>query len=556
MKIVWFVIIISLILGLIVSGCTEKQDYEEKTVEVLVKGSPIHGANGIMFNSSDLLYIASVFGREIIVMDPETGEIINRLGPDKGIETPDDLTFGPDGSLYWTSIITGEVGRLTPQGAITNQFVAMGVNPITFSNDGHLFVALDFFGDALYELDPNLTKPPHLITQNLGWLNGMDWGSDGFLYGPIWTKGKVIRIDVANGTNTSVAEGFGIPSALKFDSNEFLYVTDFLKGEVLRVDVETGNKEIISSNLSRLDNLAFDSKGRLFVSQESDGSIFEILSNGTKRTVTPGGMVAPGGVAVIDRFDGESVFVADLFTLREFDGLTGTEISTERNLMGMSEGIIAPNTVSSYGDKLVLSSWISNAVQVWDPETHQVINTIMYPPDFSVMPLNAIQFQGDLVISELKYDGTGGQVVRVNADNTSNRSILADGLSMPVGLAATDNNLWVSDWITGTILQIVKEGKQVTTPIQIVNNLSFPEGLAVDAKGDLLVVETGAGRLSHIDTKKQKVTIVAEGLDLGAQASRDAPPTWIFNGVTIDQSGTIYVTGDFENILYRIESKS
>jgi len=552
MKRVWFLIIILLVFGLTISGCTEKQGYEKKTVKVVVKGSPIHGANGIMFNSSDLLYIASVFGREILVMDPETGQIINRLGPDKGVESPDDLTFGPDGSLYWTSIITGEVGRLTPQGANTSQLVAFGVNPITFSDDGRLFVALNFFGDALYELDPNIAKPPRLITQNLGWLNGMDWGPDGFLYGPIWTKGKVIRIDVKNGKNTSVAEGFGIPSSVKFDSKGNLYVTDFMRGEVLRVNVKTGNKEVISSNLSRLDNLAFDSKGRLFVSQEDDGSIFEILSNGTKRTVSSGGMIAPGGVAVSS--DGESVFIADLFTLREFD-LTGKEISTERNLMGMSEGIIAPNTVSSYGDKLVLSSWISNAVQIWDPKTHQVIKTIIYPPDFSVTPLNAVQFQGDLVISDLKSDGTGGSVVRVNADNPSNRSILADGLSMPVGLAAIDNNLYVSDWITGTILQIVKDGKQVT-PIQIAKNLSFPEGLAVDKKGDLLVVETGAGRLSRIDMKSQKVSIVAEGLDLGAQASRDASPTWIFNGVTVDQSGTIFVTGDIANVLYRIESKS
>jgi sugar lactone lactonase YvrE len=479
------------------------------------------------------------------------------LGNDKGVETPDDLTFGPDGSLYWTSIMTGEVGKLTPLGANTSQLVAMGVNPITFSEDGRLFVALDFFGDALYELDPDLVKPPRLITQDLGWLNGIDWGPDGFLYGPIWTKGKVIKIDVTNGTNTSVAEGFGIPAAVKFGSNGYLYVVDYRRGEVLRVDVKTGNKEVIYTGLSsRLDNLAFDSKGRLFVSNEDEGSIFEILSNGTIRTVSPGGMIAPGGVTVIDRSDGESVFVADLFTLREFDGQTGKEISAQRSLMGLSEGIIAPNTVSSVGDKLVLSSWISNAVQVWDPETHTVIKTIMYPPDFSVMPLNAIQFQGDLVISELKFDGTGGSIVRVNADNLSNRSILADGLSMPVGLAATDNNLWVTDWITGTILQVVKDGKQVFTPIQIAKNLSFPEGLAVDKKGDILVVETGAGRLSRIDMKNQKVTIVAEGLELGAEASRDAPPTWIFNGVTVDQSGTIYVTGDVANILYRIESKS
>ena len=550
MKRVWFLILILLVFGLSISGCTEKQSDEKIIVKVLVNGSPIHGVNGIMFNSSDMLYIASLFGREILIMDPETGQIINRLGPDRGIESPDDLAFGPDGSLYWTSFITGEVGRLTPQGAITSQLVAFGVNPITFSDDGRLFAALDFFGDALYELDPNLVEPPRLITQNLGWLNGMDWGSDGFLYGPVWTQGKVVRIDVKNGKNTSIAQGFAIPSSVKFDSKGYLYVTDFKRGEVLRVNVKTGNKEVISSNLSRLDNLAFDSKGRLFVSQEADGSIFEILSNGTKRTVSSGGMIAPGGIAVSS--DGESVFIADIFTLREFD-LTGKEISAERNLMGMQEGIIAPNTVSSYGDKLVLSSWITNAVQIWDPKTHQVSRTIMYPPDFSVMPLNAIQFQGDLVISELKFDGTGS-VARMNADNSSNKSLLADGL-MPVGLAAIDNNLYVSDWITGTILQIVKDGKQIT-PIQIAKNLSFPEGLAVDKNGDLLVVETGAGRLSRINMKNQKVSIVAEGLDLGAQASRASSPTWMFNGVSVDQSGIIFVTGDIANVLYRIESKS
>jgi hypothetical protein len=48
----------------------------------------------------------------------------------------------------------------------------------------------------------------------------------------------------------------------------------------------------------------------------------------------------------------------------------------------------------------------------------------MYPPDFSVMPLNAIQFQGDLVISELKSDGTGGSVARMNADDSSNETLI------------------------------------------------------------------------------------------------------------------------------------
>jgi len=34
--------------------------------KVLVQGAPIHGANGIMFDNNDMLYIASVLGREIV----------------------------------------------------------------------------------------------------------------------------------------------------------------------------------------------------------------------------------------------------------------------------------------------------------------------------------------------------------------------------------------------------------------------------------------------------------------------------------------------------------
>ena len=70
-----------------------------------MQGSPLHGANGIMFDANDQLYIASVFGREIVVMDPETGEITDILGVAQGVEGPDYLTFGPDGSLYWTAIL-------------------------------------------------------------------------------------------------------------------------------------------------------------------------------------------------------------------------------------------------------------------------------------------------------------------------------------------------------------------------------------------------------------------------------------------------------------------
>src|SRR6266545_1633569 len=341
----------------------------EPNEPVLARGAALHGANGVMFDRHDRLHIASVAGREIVVMDPQTGAILDRLGPAQGVEGPDDLTFGPDGALYWTSFFTGVVGRRAPDGTVgTVAQLPPGVGAITFSDDGRLFVAVSFpdAADALYEVDPNGANPPRLVAEQLGGLNAMDWGSDGFLYGPLNFRGQVVRINVDTGAVAPVADGFGLPTAAKFDSRGRLHVVDQLSGKVVRVNVATGRKAVVA---------------RL-----------------TPGLVSGGGMILPGGVAALPRGrDGESVFVADLFSLREFDARTGRQRRVERGFTGYSQLISPVFTVAPDGDRLLLSSSFANAVQLWDPATHAAVATYT---GFAV-PLNAIRFQGDLVVAEL-----------------------------------------------------------------------------------------------------------------------------------------------------------
>jgi sugar lactone lactonase YvrE len=522
----------------------------------IARGSPIHGANGITIDAGDNLYIASVWGREIVVMNSLTGNIINHLGTGVGVEGPDDLTFGPDGSLYWTSITTGEVGRLSPEGVKTGQIVAPGVNPITFSSDGRLFVALDFLGDGLYELDPELTDPPRPIivaTESnpfpLGFLNGFDFGPDGRLYGPLFAVGIVVSIDVDSCVNTSdpwvdcdirvVAGGFTVPAAAKFDARGRLHVVD-QSGEVFQVETTTGGKTVIATLSPGLDNLAFDSDGNLFITNANDGSVSRVLPSGQGRILSEGGMILPGGVAVIPRaHGGESVFVADVWTLREFNGLTGRPVSLASGSL-VGEGLASPLTVSEDGDRLVLSSWIQGAVQVWDPEAGQILEH--YP---MAAPLNAIRFQDDLVVADL---GLGGLVWA----STQEMILGQPDVFVPAGLAATEDTLWVADWATGIVWQVGFDGKTPLTPVSVAFDLVMPEGLALDLDGSLLVVEAGAGRLSRLDLPTGEVSVVADALKLGAPTIPGTPPTYQFNGVTVGPSGAIYVTGDVTNVLYRI----
>ena len=507
--------------------------------KVLVKGSPIDGANGLAFDTRDRLHIASVLGREIVVMDPRNGKILDRLGPAVGVETPDDIAFGPMGSVYqddifWTAIFTGEVGRLSPDGTkITAGQVLPGVNPITFSDDNRLFVAHDFFGNAgLYEIDPDGIDLPTLLDPNFYNLNAFDFGPDGLLYGPIFQE-RILRIDVDSGPYPLWSEDIINPfasAAVKFNSEGRLFA---LNGEqVVEIDPATGAFEVVAPHVGRgLDNLAFDSRGRMYVSSFVDGAIYRILPSGKARTISEGGMIAPGGVAVLPRGHGrESLVVGDTFSFRKFDARTGRPGAVE-------EVFGTASTVAPIGDDIVSASWFNSAIEIRDGETLELIDG----PHLFDLPLNAIGFQGDVAVAELG----SGSVVR--GDHTP----IATGLFVPTGLASTESDLWVADWASGFVFQIVDDGIPVFIPVA--SGLVQPEGMTVNTDGSLLVVETGAGRLTRIDLDTNEVTVIVEGLEIGSPGPPGYPPTWSFSGVAVSPSGHIFVTAEGSNLLYRFK---
>ncbi|MDP2040260.1 MAG: hypothetical protein Q8S14_05705 [Algoriphagus sp.] len=566
-------ILTSLGLLLAITACQEFNELipqganSNKNSKVLVQeiatGAVIKGTNGINFGPDGNLYIASVLSQEIIVMNKQNGKILKRLGPGDGVNSPDDLAFGPDGSLYWTDTMIGFVGRMTPEGVVTKQFVALGVNPITFSDNGRLFVGLCFQGDGLYELDPNLIAPPRPIIVStpenpfpLGFLNRFDFGADGMLYGPIFGGGIVVKVDIdrpgppstspyTDGTVTVVAGGFTVPVAAKFDSKGVLHVLD-QSGEVFKVNTSTGEKTLFIKIQEGLDNLAFDSKGSLFISNADFGSIVEILPSGQPRTVSKGGMIAPMGLAVLPGANKQdALFVADLFRLRKFNGLTGKEEKVYKgDLLGHEGNLTTPFTLSADGNNLIVSSWFGGVVQIWDPQSDHVVQT------FDVgAPIDAIRFKNDIAVSDLVLGG----VVRAS-DHSMILPIDNANVFAPSGLATDGEKLWVADWGTGIVWQIGFDGNIPLPAVPIVFGLMNPEGLAWDKEGGLLVVETGASRLSRIDLSTGVKSTIADGLKLSPPAvGLDAfPPTYAFDGVAVGQSGDIYVSGGGKNVIYRI----
>jgi sugar lactone lactonase YvrE len=114
-----------------------------------------------------------------------------------------------------------------------------GSNSLAFTKDGRLYFTQVFLGDALYEADPAGVAPVRLIRKDLGGFNGFEVGPDGMLYGPLWFKNAIVKIDPATGADTVVADGFQVPAAANFGPDGNLYAIDTKTGELKRIDMAT-----------------------------------------------------------------------------------------------------------------------------------------------------------------------------------------------------------------------------------------------------------------------------------------------------------------------------
>ena len=593
--------LVMIILIIIAYSCSEdtivlQDDLEKKRgksntsdLKTLVRGAAINSANGIAIGPDGNLYVASVLGQDIVVMNKNSGKIIDRIT--EGVDSPDDLVFGPDGSLYWTDLLTGEVGRRTPgpNGIVTSQdgnFTKYpwypGVNPIAFNDEGRLFIALDFQGDGLYEFDPEFIDGPRTIVECpsfppvpcLGFFNSFDFGPDRRLYGPLFAFNLIISVNVDEGNSSTsnpfdpsseldlkivAGDGdfkFNNPAAAKFGPDGLLYVLD-QSGQIVKIDIENNNDIIPFTTLEPgLDNMVFDEDGSLYVTNADQGWVKKILPSGQARTISPGGMIVPQGIAVMTGPNNKDmIFQADLFSLKQFNGSNGQQEDHFKGFLvpppDVTDPLTLPQNVSSSNNDLIISSFFNSTVQVWNPEVG-VLEGQNYFIEGSA-PIDAVRLNsGEVIVSDIG-EFRGGVYSMDNPNSNIQTLVAASGL-------ATDGiSVWAADWGLGIIYKIDFGGGPPTST-KVAENLSFPEGLAVDNEGRLLVYETSPfdptfiPRLSRIDFSSgtaERTTIV-EGLEPKKGGIDGFPPMWLFDGVDVGANGDIYLTGGEANVIHKI----
>ena len=524
--------------GVLIAGLASADEY---SAEVLVPGHGFQGIHGLTFGADDQIYVGSVIGQSIYRVDPKTGAAETYQGPPQGMA--DDVEFGPDGALYWTAFTIGQVFRRGDDGGVTQLASGLpGINSLAFKQDGRLFATQVFLGDALYEIDPEGENAPRKLMENMGGLNGFDFGPDGKLYGPLWFKGQVARVDVDTAELEVVAEGFETPAAVNFDSQGRLWVLDTKAGKILQVDPKTGARVKTIDFRPGMDNLAFDSQDRLFVTVMMNNAIFEVdTESGEPREVKSSKLAVPSDLALVSAHGRDTLYVADIFALRSVDGDTGAVRDLALNYVDELE---LPIGVYADEERVLAISWFSGTVQELDPASgasREMLHEFAAPMDAVALA------NGDWLVVE-----AGGRLVRVAADDRSKRTTVAEGLGGAVSLALADGNwLYVTLGARGAIARVDIGSGDVD---EVATGLGNPEGIALDLDGTLVVAEVGKQRVIRVAPDTGEVSPIASNLPMGLPAPPGLPPTYVPTGVAVGSDGAIYVSSDLESAVYKLTS--
>jgi sugar lactone lactonase YvrE len=277
----------------------------------------------------------------------------------------------------------------------------------------------------------------------------------------------------------------------------------------------------------------------VFVSNMADNGIQQVdVAKGTARQVVKGRLAIPLGIAAVAEGPRDTLYVADVFALRTVDSTQGKVTDVARS-HAAGTPIGYPVAVTA-NQRFVVVTNNEGPVQRYERDAMRLVQSWS-----DTHAGNAIEMpSGALIVAET----TRGKLSRISGNGAGEeRDEILDNLAAPLGLAiADDNAVYVSEMASGQVSQInVNSGSRRV----IAQGLDRPQGIAKDGSS-VLVVEAGKGRLLRVDPGNGAVEVLASGLPIGLA---NVPIT--LAGVAVGGGGTIYVTSDVENSIWRLRKK-
>jgi len=342
--------------------------------------------------------------------------------------------------------------------------------------------------------------------------------------------------------NASALAGSDEYSAL--DAQGDLWVTDFSANRVLEFRPPFASGEAASlvigqstlsgtfpgttaTNLSGPAGVAFDSRGDLWVNDYDNNRLLEFrppFTDGMSASLVLGQQTFKGNQAATSAvnvsgpvgptFDAlGDLWVADQGNNRVLEfvppfasGMHASVVLGQTSMTGSSPGLTNTN-LSGPQQAVASGDWLFVA----DSGNDRVLG---FPAPFA--------------------DGEGAELVLGQAGFDTDTSVGEAATAYPVGVTVDSfGNLWVSDWGHSRVLEFTPPWLNFENPAVAIGqsnltgdqsgltatNLSFPQGVAFDARGDLWVTDAGNNRVLEYVPALTSLTLTESGLPAGTHWS-------------------------------------
>lgn len=229
----------------------------------------------------------------------------------------------------------------------------------------------------------------------------------------------------------------GSPVGTAYDQAGHFYVANWSAGTVLRF-LPSGERSTFASGLSGPSGLAIGAEGDIFVASYSEDLVWRFTPSG-ERSVFVRGLATPAGLA----FDARGrLLVANRRTNQILAVYPDARIDV------VAQGLQTPvGAVELPGGRLMVSNIAGGISVVGEDSAARTMNTDLRSPGPGIVRAS------DDAVYVVDYGGS--TVSRI--DVQGRRSIVADGLSSPVGLAESPaGDLMVATWGDNAVFRIRK----------------------------------------------------------------------------------------------------
>ena len=414
---------------------------------VLTIGSGFNNPNGIALDAAGDVFVADSENNAVKEVLPN-GTILT-LG--SGFNQPDDVAVDGAGDVFVADSGNSRVVKLAPPPT-----VAATPSPLS--------------GTTAQAASANLTG---LTANTLYYYRAVATGAGGTVDGsassflttpaPTVVTGPATAVTSTSATLNSTVNPNGTATAPAFQ---------YSTSPLFTPTVQT----VVGSGFGLLLGEAMDAAGDVFVTDRHNGTVEEVLPNGTIKTIGSG-FKAPGGVAVDSAGD---VFVADYGNSAVKEVLPGGTILTIGPKFLEPFGV----AVDTSGDVFVADTGNNAVKEILANGTIKTIGSGFNGPQGV-----AVDAAGDVFVADT--DNAAVKEVLPNGTILT----LGSGFNNPNGIALDGSgDVFVADLGNNAVKEVLPDGT-ITT---IGSGFSAPVGVAVDAAGDVFVADTGNNRVVEL----------------------------------------------------------